>query len=98
MVWPARAGILGQGRNAADGSLRHVAGDRGEAIDRAGTDPVGERVDQPRKIRLRRVDQAACSLPLCEGFRQRGGERHDLDAEAGIDGLDLVAEQPGEAF
>ena len=26
------------------------------------------------------------------------GECHDLDAEAGIDGLDLVAEQPGHAL
>ena len=37
-------------------------------------------------------------MPLAQRLGDTRAQDHDLDAETGIDGLDLVAEQPGRAF
>ena len=68
------------------------------AIELLFADAIGEKIDQARDVGLGFLDQARGRLFRRQRFRHGRRECHDLDAEAGIDGLDLVAEQPGHAL
>ena len=98
MVRPCLAGRRRQRRDPLDGAFRHVAGHRGDAIELLLADAIGERVDQAGDVGLRFLRQRGDRLLRRQRLGERGGKGHDLDAEAGIDGFDLVAEQPRQTL
>jgi hypothetical protein len=68
----------------------------GEANDGVGAEPVAEAVDKLRQaLRLAGVvGEADRRLRRREGIDDETPQRHDLDAEAGIEAVQLLAEQP----
>ena len=78
------------------GTFRDVARQRSEAIEPLLANAIGQCVDQVGDICLGGVSKARNDLFRRERLGQRRGESHDLDAKAGIDGLDLVAEEPSQ--
>ena len=77
-----------------DAALGHVAFDRAQPEEAAGAEPAGEPVDQRREVGRRRLagQRAAigCGAERLDRGRRRGAS---LDAEAGLDRLDLHGEQ-----
>ena len=67
---------------------------RPDAIEISFADAIGEKIDQARHIRLDLFEQARGDLLRRKRLNDDGRERHQLDAETGIDGFDLVAQQP----
>ena len=64
-------------------------------LTRAGAQAVGQAIDELRGIGARAALQTRGERTLLGArlFRLHGGEHHDVDAEAGIDGRQLLAEQ-----
>ena len=81
-----------------DRALGHIARHWRRAVDRVPADPVGEDIDEIGDVGRWLFDQGAGSLPAHERLGDGRGERHHLDAEAGVDGPDPVAEQSGQAL
>src|ERR1700722_2074015 len=79
-------------------AFRHVASHRRRTIEVLLPNPVGEQVDQPGDVGLRLVDQAGRHLLWRQWLGHSRRETHNLDAEARINGLDLVGEQTGHAL
>jgi hypothetical protein len=79
-------------------TLRHIARHRRDPIELLLADAVGQEIDQARDVRLRFLDQIGDGLLRRQRLGHGGGERHHLDAEARLDGFDLVREQPGHAL
>ena len=76
--------------DAADAALGHVAFDRAEPVEAARAEPGGEPVDQQGEIgRGARAGQLALDRLRAERLDADGDEAHPLDAEAGLDRLDL---------
>ena len=98
MARPFRAGLRRQRWDMAHRALGHVARNRRDAIEIPFADAIGQEIDQAGHVGLWFLDQAGHGLLRRQRLRDGGGERHDLDAEAGIDGLDLVGEQPRHAL
>ena len=59
-------------------------------------DAVCQRIDQAGHVRRCRITQARCRRPVVEPLDDQRGKRYPLDAEAGVDGRDPLAEQPGQ--
>ena len=93
---PGLAGLGRERRYAPDRALRHVALHRGEAVEPVRADPVGDDVDQARHVGQDLVRQRGESLVGRERLGEGGQKAHPLDAEAGGDRLDPVAEEAGE--
>ena len=72
---------------------------RSGAPDAALAQPIGQPVDQGRQTFLDRgvAPGVEPGLAARSGLHGMGGEGHDLDAEARIDGLELRREQLGDA-
>ena len=74
-----------------------MAGARLQAADRIEPEPGAEAVEQRRDAaRLRFAGAAQTRLLGRQGFGGKQRQNHVLDAEPGIDLLELCGEQPGE--
>src|SRR5438445_11066 len=94
MIRPGLSDVRRTRRDPLDGAFRDVTGDRGEAIEPSLANPVGERIDETRDIRRRRVGQRRAHLLQRQLLGECRRQAHDFDTEARIDGFDPIAEQP----
>ena len=98
MAGPARPRVGRHCRDAADGSLGNVACDGSKPIKGALAHPVHQRVDEIGDVRCAFLDEGIDDLSALKRLGDARGERHHLDAKAGFDGLDPVAEQTRQAL
>ena len=88
---------LGERAGARDAAFGQVAFERAEAVEAAGAEADGEAVDQQSEIGRRRLaGQRAVDRPGRERLDAGGDEAEALDAEAGLDLLDLRPDQPSQ--
>ncbi|OYR24097.1 hypothetical protein CEV33_4670, partial [Brucella grignonensis] len=62
------------------------------------SDTIRKDIDQVRNIRLRFLDQREYNLPIPQWLDDDCRKLHSLDPETRIDGVDLLAKQPGQTF
>src|ERR1700722_12895431 len=67
------------------------------AVELVGTDAVGEDVDQIRDVRIRRATERVI-LSVGERLGENGRQGHNLDAEAWIDALQAISQQPRQTL
>lgn len=75
-----------------------IACHRCEAVEPCRTHAIGERIDQARHIGFRFLNERGPSLFGVQWLGQSGGERHQLNAKARINGFDALAQEFGEPF
>lgn len=85
-----------QDGDALDRPLRHVARARRRPVDRLRAKAVGEEVDQIGDVRRGLLDEGTDRLSANQRLGDGRGQPHHFDAEARVDGLDPIAEQPGQ--
>lgn len=95
---PGFAGVRRHGRNSAHRALGRLGGDWRSSVEAALTDAVDEGVDEIGDVRRSVIDHCGQGLLFCERLGQCRGEAEGFDAEAGLDRLDLVGQEPREAL
>ena len=100
-AWPGGGGLHGRGGEDRRHALHRAFGEM--ALPRLGpgepgeAQAVAETIDEGRQIGLQPGAAAAAGerqLQIGQRLDMRGGQHHGLDAEAGIDALQLLGEEP----
>src|SRR3569623_2766211 len=82
-----------QSRDHMDSALGHTPGPGSGAIERASTEPVGERIDETCDVRLTLAVAREICLPSAEWLDERDDKGHRLDAETWGDRVEPGGEQ-----